>query len=97
MVSNAVIQQKETAMDTHQSSLPTTGFLRLKQILGDKKSGTPPIIPVSRAAWYLGIKKGIYPAPQYLGERTAVYRVEDIIALVGKLGQRDEEGANGRG
>ena len=36
-------------------------FLRLKHILGDSKSNPPikPIIPVSKSAWWDGIKKVI--------------------------------------
>ena len=70
------------------STLPETGFLRLKQILGDKKATppTPPLIPVSRASWFQGIKSGRYPAPISLGPRTSVYRVEDIRALIENAG-----------
>ena len=55
--------------------LPEAGFVRLSTVLQ--------CIPVSRAAWYEGIKAGRYPAPVRLSERTAVYRVEDIRALIG--------------
>jgi hypothetical protein len=34
--------------------LPETGLVRLSQILGDKKKGIPPIIPVSKSAWWAG-------------------------------------------
>ena len=73
-----------------QDSLPSTGFLRLKQILGDKKADppTPAIIPVSRASWFAGIKRGVYPHPIRLTERTSVYRVEDIRALIDRIGGR---------
>ena len=30
------------------SRLPETGFLRLPQIIGDPKTGLPPIIPVKK-------------------------------------------------
>ena len=41
-----------------------------------------PIIPVSRAGWYAGIAKGIYPAPVKLSERVAAWPVESIRALM---------------
>ncbi len=63
-------------------SLPEVGFLRLKQILGDPKAGIPPIIPVSKSTWWLGIRKGIYPAPTKLSARISAWRVEDIRALL---------------
>ena len=55
------------------------GFLREKQII-------PGIIPVSRAKWWAGVKSGEFPAPLRLSQRTTVWRVADIRALVEKLG-----------
>lgn len=58
------------------------GFLRLKQILGDKKSGVPPIIPVGRSTWWEGVKSGRYPQPLKLSPRVTVWRTEDIQKLI---------------
>ena len=63
-------------------SLPETGYLRLTQIVGDKKAGTPPIIPVSKSTWWAGVKSGRYPKPVKLSERCTAWRVEDIRALI---------------
>lgn len=62
--------------------IPTTGFLRLNQVLR--------FIPVGKTAWYDGIKEGRYPAPVKLGPRTAAYRAQDICALIERLGQSGE-------
>ncbi len=67
---------------THHNTLPETGFVRLKQILGDPAADIPPVFPISRSSWYLGIKKGIYPAPVKLSARISAWRVEDIRALI---------------
>jgi prophage regulatory protein len=64
------------------AQLPQTGFLRLKQIIGDKKTDTPALIPISRSAWWLGIRNGIYPAGVKLGPRTTAWSVEAIRALI---------------
>jgi hypothetical protein len=64
------------------TSLPPTGFLRAKQILGDKKEGLPPIIPVSKSVWWLGVKAGRFPKPVKLSTRTTAWRVEDIRAFI---------------
>ncbi len=68
--------------------LPETGFLRLKQILGDKKANppVPAIIPVGRTSWFEGVKNGRYPSPVKLGPRTTAWRVEDIRELITKQG-----------
>lgn len=63
-------------------SLPETGFLRLKQIIGDRKRGTPGVIPIGPTSWWAGIAAGKYPKPLKLGPKTTVWRVEDIRALI---------------
>lgn len=75
-----------------QHSLPETGYLRLTQIVGDKKAGIPAIIPVSKSTWWQGVKSGRYPAGVKLGPRITAWRVEDIRALV----ICPENGMNGR-
>lgn len=60
--------------------LPSTGFLRLAQIIGTR--GQTPIIPVSKSSWWAGVKAGRYPKPVKLGARTTAWRAEDIRALI---------------
>ena len=65
--------------------LPETGFLNLKQILGDPKAEppTPPIIPVKKSCWWAGVKTGRFPPPVKIpGGRGTFWRVEDIRALI---------------
>lgn len=60
-------------------SLPETGFLRINQVLQ--------LIPISKSAWWAGVKSGKYPQPIKLGKKTTVWRVEDIKTLIEKLSQ----------
>ncbi|MGZ5054834.1 MAG: helix-turn-helix transcriptional regulator [Methylobacter sp.] len=72
-----------------QDTLPPTGFLRLPQIIGNKNA-TPPlpaIIPVSKTSWWNGVRSGKYPKSYKLGDKTTVWRVEDIRALISSMGQ----------
>jgi predicted DNA-binding transcriptional regulator AlpA len=62
------------------ASIPSTGFLRLPQVLA--------IVPISKSAWWEGCKTGRFPKPVKLGPRTTAWRVEDIAALVKQLGVR---------
>ncbi|WP_424991162.1 helix-turn-helix transcriptional regulator [Fluviibacterium sp. S390] len=55
---------------------PQAGFVRLAQILAPDGP-----IPVSKSTWWQGVKDGRFPAPQKLGPRTTVWKVEDIRAL----------------
>lgn len=61
------------------STLPDVGFIRINQVFA--------VFPVSRTAWYEGIKAGKYPAPVKLSERTAAWRVSDIRALLASYGE----------
>ena len=67
-----------------QNSLPEYGFLHLTQIVGDPKADppVPPIIPVGKSTWWLGVKEGRFPKPVKLGPRTTVWRVEYIKKLI---------------
>lgn len=62
------------------NTLPETGFLRLKQIIGDPKSEPPipALIPVGKSTWWAGVKSGRFPKAIKLTPRTTVWRVEDI-------------------
>jgi predicted DNA-binding transcriptional regulator AlpA len=62
--------------------LPETGYLRLPQILGSSKANIPALIPISKSAWWAGIKTGRYPKGVKLGPRTTVWPVESIRALI---------------
>lgn len=74
------------------SILPETGFMRLKQILGDPyaRPPVPAIIPIGKSTWWDGVKTGRFPKPVKLSPRTTAWRAEDIYALVLRL-------ASGRG
>lgn len=64
---------------------PQDAFLRLGQIIGDKKRGIPPIIPVSKSVWYEGCKTGRFPKPVHLGPKTVAWPRSQIAELVEKL------------
>jgi predicted DNA-binding transcriptional regulator AlpA len=62
---------------TTPSSLPSTGFLRLPQVLR--------LIPVSKTTWWNGVREGSYPKPVRLGARSVGWRAEDIGRLIAAL------------
>jgi prophage regulatory protein len=67
------------------NSIPETGFLRLRQIIGDKKQKIEPIIPVAASTWWQGIKDGRYPKGVKLSPRVTVWRASDIRALIASV------------
>lgn len=63
-------------MNTDRNS-SLAGFLRLPDVLS--------LIPVSRSAWWSGVKDGRFPKPVKLSARTTAWRHEDIQALIARL------------
>jgi prophage regulatory protein len=66
------------------NTIPTSGFLRLRQILGDPLADPPlpAIIPIGRTSWWAGVKTGKYPKPVKLGPGTTCWKADDIRALI---------------
>jgi predicted DNA-binding transcriptional regulator AlpA len=75
------------------TQLPETGFLRLRQIIGDPHSmpPIPPLIPVKKSCWWQGVRDGRFPNSIKLGPRITVWRVEDIRELIvnAKVGEQN--------
>ncbi len=64
------------------SSFPETGFVRLSRII------TPlGPIPVGKSTWWAGVRSGRFPQPVKIGARITAWRIEDIRALIEKLGR----------
>lgn len=72
------------------TQLPETGFVNLRQIIGNPKANppTPALIPVGKTTWWEGVKTGRFPKPVKLGPKTTVWRVEEIRALIDRLGNQ---------
>jgi predicted DNA-binding transcriptional regulator AlpA len=81
------MQTNQTNTPTNLYQIPEAGFMRLKQILGDKKTNTPALIPIGRTSFLNGVKSGKYPKPVKLGERTTAWKVQDIRDLINSINQ----------
>ncbi len=66
----------------NQQTAIVLGYLRIWQIVGDRKRGIEPLLPVGRSTFLAGVKSGKYPKPVKLGERTTAWRKADILALL---------------
>jgi predicted DNA-binding transcriptional regulator AlpA len=75
--SQSLNRQPQNPRVTSQSALPEIALLRLRHVLR--------IIPISRSAWYAGVKEGRYPAGFKIG-RATVWKMEDIRVLVERIG-----------
>lgn len=65
-----------------KEQIPLSGFMRLPQILQ--------LIPVSKSTWWQGCKDGRFPKPVKLGPKTTAWRVEDIAALIERIGSSNQ-------
>lgn len=70
------ITTKEAA--TASATLPSPGFIRINTVLAH--------IPIGRSSWWAGVKSGAYPPAYKLGPATTVWKTEDILALIQKIG-----------
>ena len=68
---------------TTTMAIPKVGFLRLPQVLQ--------LVPISKSAWWEGCKTGRFPKPVKLGPRTTVWRAEEIMEFIERIGVRQEE------
>ncbi len=64
-----------------QASLPAEGYVRLPQILA--------VIPISKSAWWAGVRSGRYPRSIRLGSRTTAWKVDAIRQLIDRLGKEE--------
>jgi len=65
--------------------VPTTGFMRLPQVLS--------VIPVSKSTWWTGVRSGRYPQPtKALGERITAWKAEDIHQFIASISALSDKG-----
>ncbi|MBS6830097.1 MAG: AlpA family phage regulatory protein [Desulfovibrio sp.] len=68
---------------TAMTNIPKVGFLRLPQVLQ--------LVPISKSAWWEGCKTGRFPKPVKLGPRTTVWRAEEVMEFIERIGAQVEE------
>ena len=71
------------------NEIPESGYLRLSQIVGNKKANPPipAIIPVCPSTWWAKVKTGEYPSPVRLSANITAWRVEDIRELIARINE----------
>jgi predicted DNA-binding transcriptional regulator AlpA len=61
-------------------------LLRINQFIGIPVGSATPMLPISRASWFAGIKAGKYPPPDVrLGARTVLWKQSTIRRLIDSL------------
>lgn len=75
-------------MEGDSNDLPEIGFIKLTKVLRH--------IPVSKSAWFNGIKNGRYPKQIKLGPRSSAWDVVAIRKLIEDLRTVEKSGHDGR-
>ncbi len=60
-------------------------LIKLEDVIGSKKKDIRGMIPMSRSAWFDGVRKGRLPKPIHLSARKTMYFRSDIVMLLEKL------------
>jgi prophage regulatory protein len=74
-------------MSESSTAQAALGYLRIWDIIGDRKRGINPLIPVGRTTWLNGVKEGKYPKPIKLSDRVTVWKRSDILKLLETMGK----------
>src|SRR5260221_45860 len=80
-------------METSTRNQPDLGFLRLGQIIGDRRRGIQPLIPISASSWWAGCKSGKYPTPIKIGPNVTVWKRSSVLELLERLSAEGEKAA----
>jgi predicted DNA-binding transcriptional regulator AlpA len=68
------------------NTLPTTGYLREWQLIGDPKRGIPAILPFKKTTLWRRVKfDPVFPKPIKLGPRIKAWKVEEVLAYIATL------------
>jgi predicted DNA-binding transcriptional regulator AlpA len=65
---------------------------RVKRICRHRDNPSP-LIDVSPATWWAGVKSGRFPKPVHLGTRITCWRGSDLLALIEAAGAADGKAA----
>ena len=74
-------------MQNQVITLPQTGFVRQPLLVGDRRTGTPGILPFSASTLWRRVRNGTFPAPLRLSERVTAWRAEDVRAWIESAGE----------
>jgi prophage regulatory protein len=80
----------ETAMGAQAELEPAMGFVRLHEIIGDRKRGIPALIPVCASTWWAGVRTGQYPPALKISRNVTVWRRSEVLALLQRLSERGQ-------
>jgi predicted DNA-binding transcriptional regulator AlpA len=68
-------------------------LLTMRDIVGDRKRGIPPLLPICRSTFEDGVGRGRFPQPVWLTPRRPGWKREDILAIIeGKQPLRSKRG-----
>ncbi|WP_081433635.1 helix-turn-helix transcriptional regulator [Laribacter hongkongensis] len=74
-------------MQNQVITLPQTGFVRQPLLVGDRRTGTPGLLPFSASTLWRRVRNGTFPSPVKLSERVTAWRAEDVRTWIESAGE----------
>ena len=68
------------------------GFIRIYHIVGCRRRGIKPLLPISRSAFLRRVKDGRFPPGQLMGSRVRVWSVESVRAALAEMKAEEKAG-----
>jgi prophage regulatory protein len=62
-------------------------YIRLKEIIGDRKTGQQGIVQISRSHLWDLVKAGKFPKPFKLSAKCTVWRLSEVMRFLESIGQ----------
>ncbi|WP_460028824.1 helix-turn-helix transcriptional regulator [Methyloparacoccus murrellii] len=60
-------------------------YLRVEQIIGNRKAGTRGLLPISKSHFWRLIERGDIPRPLKIGSRVSLWRERDIRQALARM------------
>ncbi len=77
------------------AQLPLDGYVRVAQLLGDRRAGIVPILPISRTTLWRLVKQGEL-RPVKIGARSIAFRADDVRELMERIDSGNQPHAQPR-
>ncbi len=68
-----------------QPVIPESGYVRVSQLLGCRRRGLVPILPISRSGLYAWIRQGRWPAPIRIGPKVIAWPAAQVRAALEEM------------
>lgn len=77
-------------MSTANEGQQQERYIRLKEIIGDQKTGQAGIVQISRSHLWELVRTGKFPKPSKLSAKCTVWRLSSVMQFLENMGQHQQ-------